>query len=148
MSVNLRLGEAYVVSFFRILYLSYDSGELPTYPSLNPTLCSFVSKARGGWAVLMYYSSFGNSPPHDRISVMLFAFINGDFLHHLSRKIDKNVRCHRMSEFKYLCIFIQINTSLFSLTLRARVKYCWEIVPVVTWVSGTSWNCFKRWLNT
>ena len=30
MSVNLRLGEAYVVSFFRILYLSYDSGELPT----------------------------------------------------------------------------------------------------------------------
>ena len=53
----------------------------------------------------MYYSSFGNSPPHDHISVMLFAFINGDFLHHLSRKIDKNVRCQRISEFKYLCIF-------------------------------------------
>lgn len=72
----------------------------------------------------MYYSSFGNSPPHDRISVMLFAFINGDFLHHLSRKIDKNVRCQRISEFKYLCIFIEINTSFFSLTLRTQVKYC------------------------
>ena len=68
----------------------------------------------------MYYSSFGNPPPLDHISVMLFSFINWDFIHHLSRKMDKDFRCHRMSEFKYLCIFIEINTSFFSLTLRAQ----------------------------
>lgn len=70
----------------------------------------------------MSYSSFGNTPPHDHISVMLFSFINRDFIHHLSRKMDKDVRCQRISEFKYLCIFIQINMSFFSLTLRARVN--------------------------
>ena len=71
----------------------------------------------------MSYSSFGNPPPLDHISVTLFSFINWNFIHHLSRKMDKDVRCQRISELKYLCIFIQINMSFFSLTLRAQVNY-------------------------
>lgn len=67
----------------------------------------------------MSYSSFGNPPPQDHILVMLFSLINGDFIHHLSRKMDKDVRCQRISEFQYLCIFIQKNMSFFSLTLCA-----------------------------
>ena len=71
----------------------------------------------------MSYSSFGNPPPLDHISVTLFSFINWNFIHHLSRKMDKDVGCQRISELKYLCIFIQINMSFFSLTLRAQVNY-------------------------
>ena len=54
----------------------------------------------------MSLTSFGNPPPHDHISVVIFSFINGDFIHHLSRKMDEDVRCQRISEFKYLCISI------------------------------------------
>ena len=142
MSVNLRLGEAYMVSFLESYTGPMILGSCPPTPPLTQHFALLLVRGEVGeqfWCLTVVLVTLHH---------MIFSFINGDFIHHLSRKMDKDVRCHRMSEFKYLCIFIQINTSLFSLTLRARVKYCWEIVPVVTWVSGTSWNCFKRWLNS
>ena len=142
MSVNLRLGEAYVVSVLEFYTGPMILQSYPPTPPLTQQFALLLVRGEVGeqfWCLTVVLVTLHH---------MIFSFINGDFIHHLSRKMDKDVRCQRISELKYLCIFIEINTSLFSLTLRARVKHCWQIGPVVTWVSGTSWNCFKRWLKT
>ena len=117
MSVNLRLGEAYMVSFLESYTGPMILGSCPPTPPLTQHFALLLVRGEVGeqfWCITVVLVTLHH---------MIFSFINGDFIHHLSRKMDKDVRCQRISELKYLCIFIQINMSFFSLTLRAQVNY-------------------------
>ena len=117
MSVNLRLGEVYMVSFLESYTGPMILGSCPPTPPLTQHFALLLIRGEVGeqcWCLTVVLVTLHH---------MIFSFINGDFIHHLSRKMDKDVRCQRISELKYLCIFIQINMSFFSLTLRAQVNY-------------------------
>ena len=118
MGVNFWLGEAYVVSVLQSYTGPMILGSCPPTPPFTQQFALLLVRGEVGeqfWFLTVVLVT---------LHQMMFSFINGDFIHHLSRKMDKDVRCQRISEFKYLCIFIQMNTSLFSLTLHARVNYC------------------------